>query len=251
VRAAEHIDIRLRIHFGESQNAPRPTVEFARAGQDPYDRFMRRALLLILLAGTSVASAQPKQPAKKVPPPKGDMVVVPTRDTLPHREGEYGGVAPGTPQGPKDRPAKPKRPPAKGTLSWIGFEAKDGGAQLFFQSVAPFDVQQHVEGGALVVHLSLSRLGANTWRQVDTRFFDNPLAFVQARQVGSRRGSKTGPARGAGIDVRITFKNPKDAREGSLRAAAADADGMYYAYLAFPEGTDTGTANTTVKEPER
>ena len=180
------------------------------------------------------------------------MVVVPTRDTTPHREGEYGGVAPGqTGPADKDKPARPKRLPPKGTLSWIGFEAKDGGAQLFFQSVGPFDVQQHVEGSTLIVHLNLRRLGANTWRQIDTRFFDNPLAFVQARQVGASRATKTRPARGSGIDVRITFKNPKDAREGSLRAAAADADGMYYAYLSFPEGTDTGVKDSTIKDPER
>lgn len=245
--------MRPRMYFAKSQNAPPSKPEFARASQDPYDRCMRRALLLMLIVGSasSVAHAQPKAP-KKVPPPKGDMVVVPARDTLPHREGEYGGVAPGT-QGPKDKPAKPKRPPPKGTLSWIGFEAKDGGAQLFFQSVGPFEVQQHIEGSTLVVHLNLNRVGANAWRQIDMRFFDNPLAFVQAKQVGARRAGKTGPARGAGIDVRITFKNPKDAREGTLRAAAADADGMYYAYLAFPEGTDVGGGQTggTIKDPER
>lgn len=211
---------------------------------------MRRTLLL-LIASSGVAAAQPKTAPRKVPPPKGDMVVVPTRDNTPHREGEYGGVSPGQ-SGPSDRPAKPKRPPPKGTLSWIGFEAKDGGAQLFFQSVAAFDVQQHVEGSTLVVHLNLPRLGANTWRTVDTRFFDNPLAFIQAKQVGAYGATKTRPARGSGIDVRITFKNPKDAREGTLRAAAADADGMFYAYLAFPEGTDTGTATKpTVNDPER
>lgn len=210
---------------------------------------MRRTLLLLLVASSS-AYAQPKAAPRKVPPPKGDMVVVPTRDTTPHREGEYGGVAPGQPSGPKDKPARPKRMPSKGTLSWIGFEAKDGGASLFFQSVAAFDIQQHVEGSTLVVHLPLTRMGANTWRTIDTRFFDNPLAFVQAKQVGATRASKTRPARGAGIDVRITFKNPKDAREGTVRAAAADADGMFYAYLAFPEGTDSGS-KPTVSDPER
>ena len=81
--------------------------------------------------------------------------------------------------------------------------------------------------------------------------FDNPLAFVQAKQVGATRATKTRPARGNGIDVRITFKNAKDAREGTVRASAADADGMFYAYLAFPEGTDSGTKPTSVSEPER
>lgn len=214
---------------------------------------MRRALLLILLA-SGVAGADTKAPykapAKKVPPPRGDLVVPTPRDNTPHREGDYGGATPGG-QIPKDRPARPKRPPPKGTLSWIGFEAKDGGASLFFQSVGPFDVQQHLEGNTLVVHLNLARLGANAWRQVDTRFFDNPLAFILAKQVGAARATKSSPARGAGIDVRITFKNAKDTHEGTLRAAAADADGMYYAFVAFPEGTESGTKDTSVKAPER
>jgi hypothetical protein len=162
-------------------------------------------------------------------------------DTGPHREGEYGGVVPGQPHDPSARPGKPRRPPPKGTLTWIGFEAKDSGAQVFFQSVAPFEVQQHLEGSTLVVHLSLTRLGHNTWRQIDTRFFDNPLAGLVARGVGATRATKTRPARGAGIDVRITFKNPKDAREGTLRTAT-EADGMFYAYLSFPGGGGAAAA---------
>jgi len=157
-------------------------------------------------------------------------------DTTPHKEGQYGGVTPGDPPTEK-RSEKPKRPPPKGTLTWIGFEAKNGGAEVFFQSVAPFTLAQHVEGGALVVHLSLSKLGPNTWRQVDTRFFDNPLSGIVARAVGATRATKTRAARGAGIEARIAFKNAKDAREGSVRTAT-EADGMYYAYLAFPEGTE-------------
>jgi hypothetical protein len=203
---------------------------------------MRRALLLIVLA-SGAANADTKKaptPAKRtVLPPKGGDVVVTPRDNTPHREGEYGGVAPGG-AAPKDKPTKPKRPPPKGTLSWIGFEAKDGGAQLFFQSVAPFNITQKIDKNALVVHLNLNRLGPNTWRQVDTRFFDNPLSFILAKQSGG------------GIDVRITFKNPKDMREGTVKAATADADGMYYAYVSFPEGTDAGGAkDTTAKDPER
>jgi hypothetical protein len=159
-------------------------------------------------------------------------------DNGPHREGEYGGVVPGQPpEQPSTKPARPKRPPPKGTLTWIGFEAKNGGAQVFFQSTGSFEVTQHMEGATLVVHLSLTRLGQNTWRLVDTRFFDNPLAGLVARGVSARRGTKKQPARAAGIDVRITFKNPKDAREGKLRTQT-EADGMFYAYLDFPEGTE-------------
>lgn len=173
-------------------------------------------------------------------------------DRTPHREGEYGGVNPGEP--PRDtatRPAKPKRPPPKGTLTWIGFEAKNGGAQLFFQSVGPFTVQQHVEGSTLVVHLDLTRLGANTWRQIDTRFFDNPIAGVVARAVGAAKGAKGRPARGRGISVRVTFKNPKDAREGALQMKT-EPDGMHYAYLTFPEGADAGASGGgSIQDPER
>jgi hypothetical protein len=174
-------------------------------------------------------------------------------DTGPHKEGQYGGVTPGETQ-PRDtaaKPAKPRRPPPRGTLTWIGFEAKDGGAEVFFQSVAPFVVTQRVEGAALVVHLSLTRLGHNTWRQVDTRFFDNPLSGIVARAVGAARATKDRAAHAAGIEARIAFKNPKDAREATIRTAT-EPDGMYYAYLKFPEGTEppATSAPATIQEPE-
>jgi len=178
---------------------------------------MRRLLLILLLASPAFAQ------------------------TAPHREGEYGGVIPGQKPDPSTKPAKPKRPPPKGTLTWIGFEAKDGGAQLFFQSVGPFQVTQKVVGATVVATLDLTRLGANTWRQIDTRFFDNPLSGVVAKVV--RR-------KGKGIEVRINFKNPKDAREGTLRTAT-EADGMHYAYLSFPEGTPTSGTTGTKDEPEK
>jgi hypothetical protein len=188
---------------------------------DPSPRVLVRGPLraVLLLALVAPASAQPG----------------------PNREGEYGGVVPGQKREPSARPGKPQRPPPKGTLSWIGFEAKDGGAQVFFQSVASFQVQQHLEGSTLVVHLSLTRLGQNTWRRLDTRFFDNPLAEIDAAAVGATRATKARPARGAGIDVRIKFKDPKAAREGTLRTAT-EADGMFYAYLSFPEGADASAA---------
>jgi hypothetical protein len=162
----------------------------------------------------------------------------------PNKEGDYGGVVPG------ERPdgGKKKRKPPRGTLTWVGFEPKNGGAQLFFQSVGPFEVDQHMEGATLVVHLSLTKLAANTWRRIDTRFFDNPLGSIVAKAVRAARATKNRPARKTGIEVRVTFKNPKDAREGSLRTAT-EADGMFYAYLAFPEGADAG--QPTIDEPEQ
>lgn len=168
----------------------------------------------------------------------------------PHKEGDYGGVVPGQPQR-VDTPTKgkPRRPAAKGTLSWIGFEAKDGGSQIFLQSIAPFEVSQRLDGATLVVHLTgVSRLGHNVWRPIDTRFFDTPVARVVARQVGAAHATKTQPAHGAGIEVRVAFKTAKDAHEGTLRTAT-EPDGLYYVYLGF--GAASGSKDPTLKDPER
>ncbi|CAN5868521.1 hypothetical protein BH11MYX2_BH11MYX2_29330 [soil metagenome] len=170
---------------------------------------MRAILLVLLLASPALA------------------------DTAPHKEGDYGGVEPGkaktveTPDVKRDgKPPKAKKPPAKGTLSWIGFEAKDGGAQVFLQSIAPFEVSQKIEGSTLVVHADLSRMASNVGRIIDTRFFDNPLANIHATRA----------KRGNGTDIRFTFKNPKDAKEATTRSGT-EADGYSYVYLAFGEGT--------------
>lgn len=176
---------------------------------------MRRLLVLLLLTfAASSASAQ----------------------TAPNKEGEYGGVVPGE---KPDTPKKAKRV-ARGTLSWIGFEAKDGGAELFLQSGAPFEVSQRVEGATLIVHTNLTRLASNTWRKVDTRFFDTPIAGVIATKVRASRGGKGRARHGAGIDVRITFKSAKDAREAQVRTAT-EPDGLFYTYLTFGPGAAAAT----------
>ena len=185
------------------------------------------------------------------------LLAAPVYADEPHREGQYSGVTPGDVQShdTSGKPARPKRPPTRGTLTWIGFSAKDGGAEVFFQSVAPFEVSQRVEGGALIVHLGLTRLGHNTWRQIDTRFFDNPLSGIVARAVGAVRATRDRRARGAGIEARIAFKSAKDVKEATVRTAT-EADGMYYAYLTFPEGTapkpaaEPPAATSEVEEPE-
>ncbi|HEU4731824.1 MAG TPA: hypothetical protein VFT22_28210 [Kofleriaceae bacterium] len=182
------------------------------------------------------------------------VLAAPAYADNPHPEGQYSGVIPGEapPREPAARPGRPRRPPPRGTLTWVGFSARDGGAEVFFQSVAPFEVAQWIEGRALVVHLGLKHLGHNTWRRIDTRFFDNPLAGIVARAVGAARATKTRPAHGAGIEARITFKNARDVREGAVRTAT-EADGMFYAYVRFPEGTEPAPASTppaTIQEPE-
>jgi hypothetical protein len=152
-------------------------------------------------------------------------------DGKPNPEGEYGGVQPGQPKKPETG-KKAKKPAPKGTLSWIGFEAKDGGSQVFLQSAAPFELAQRMDGSTLVVTLTgVSRLGGNTWRYIDTRFFETSLA-----KIAPKKKAKS-------IEIRITFKNPKDAEQGSVRTAT-EADGLYYAYLSF-SGTGSPPAETT------
>jgi hypothetical protein len=182
---------------------------------------MRRLLLILLLASPAFADTATQK-----------------------REGDYGGVVPGQKPDPSTKPAKPKRAPAKGTLTWIGFEAKEGGAVLFFQAPGPFEVSQKIVGSSVVATLNLTKLAANTWRQIDTRFFDNPLSGVIAKGPGRRGKART-------IEVHINFKNPKDVHEGTLRTAT-EADGMFYAYLTFPEGTATAAPATPTKdEPDK
>jgi len=153
-----------------------------------------------------------------------DNATVGTAPIGSRREGDYGGVKPGAaPTGDGRRSAK--QVPRKGALSWIGFEPKGGGADVFLQSAGAFEVAQRVEAGVLVVRLSgLSQLGHNTWRFIDTRFFETPIAQIVAKRTGGR---------GAGIEVRIRFKRTSDAREAAIRTAT-EADGLYYAYLTFP-----------------
>ena len=179
---------------------------------------MRRLLLFVMVLVASPAWADE---------PKGQ-----------NAEGEYGGVQPGQTKKPDPAaPKKAKKPPPKGTLSWIGFETKDGGSNVFFQSVAPFEVSQRVEGGTLVVALTLSKLGQNTWRPIDTRFFDTSVSRVTAKKKGKA------------IEVRIAFKDPKNAAQGSLRTST-EADGMYYAYLSFAGGGGTTGTTGTSETPE-
>jgi hypothetical protein len=159
-----------------------------------------------------------------------------------HNEGEYGGVVPGT----KHTPPKPVK--VKGLLSWIGFEAKDGGGEVFLQSIAPFEIAQRVENGVLVVHLSgLTRLGQNTWRPIDARFFETPIARISARKVGATRGKNAHPA---GIEIRISFKNAKEAKEGQLRTAT-EPDGCFYAYLTWTGGGAAPEGGSLTPDPEK
>lgn len=173
---------------------------------------MRRVLALVLfLAAAPLARADNPKPA-------------------PHDTGDYGGVVPGQSHKDEGKGKHRHHTPRKGELSWIGFQARDGAAHVFLQSVAPFDVTQHVEHGTLIVKLAgLDKLGQNTWRPIDTRYFDTPLERIVARKIGG--------AHGRGIELQITFKHPSDAAQAQLRSAT-EADGYYYSYLTWAGGDD-------------
>lgn len=205
---------------------------------------------IVLAAGGATAVAAPRRHRAATPPasaPDGaeataaeapdipDPATVTAEPVGSRHEGDYGGVKPGV-AAASDTARRAKAAPRKGALSWIGFEPKGGGADVFLQSVSSFEATQHVEGGVLVVNLNgVSQLGQNTWRPVDTRFFDTPISRIVAKRVGAARASKSSPGHGAGVEVRITFKRAADAREAAIHSAT-EADGMYYVYLAFPGG---------------
>jgi hypothetical protein len=148
------------------------------------------------------------------------------------REGDYSGVSPGEPAAT----AKKVKAGAS-TLTWVGFAAQDGGgAQIFFQGTSRFAASQRLEGSTLVVEIEgLKRMAANTRRPLDTRFFESSVARVTAKAVRARKKTRKAPARKAGIEVRITFKNAADAREGNLRQETAP-DGTFVIYLDLAAG---------------
>ena len=181
---------------------------------------MVRACLLATLLVARAAAGEPQRP-----------------------EGDYCGVVPGqTPR--SEAGCKPHKPLPKGTLSWMGFSSKDGTTELFFQSAAAFEVAQRVDNGTLIVELTgITKLGANTWRPIDTRYFEGPIARVAGRVVGATRGKNAHPA---GAEIRVTFKDAKTAAEATLRRAT-ESDGLFYAYLTWA----APAAQPTVQDPEK
>lgn len=230
---------------------------FATGAPASYDRFMlaatsfitRGSLVYALLSAVAAAAvaappkSTPANPLGNAPdgaetneatpaPDMPDRGTVATSPIGTRREGDYGGVKPGVAASHDSR--RSGKPARKGALSWIGFEPKGSGADVFLQSAGAFEVAQHVEGGVLVIHLSgLSQLDQNTWRYIDTRYFDTSIARIVAKRVGAARASKASPGHGSGVEIRVSFKRSADAHEATVRSAT-EADGLYYAYLTFP-----------------
>jgi hypothetical protein len=138
----------------------------------------------------------------------------------------YGGVNPG--EGTSRKPRRPNR------LTWVGFQPKDDGTStLFLQLTSEVPFTQEVKNGKLLVRLEGARFAnANARRRLDTRFFETALQQVTSRAVPKRRARGDEPARAAGVELTISFKQPEDAREARAEMRQ-EADGYYYIYLNF------------------
>jgi len=179
---------------------------------------------LVALSGIEFAEAQKARPLRP-----GEFN---TGRTQVHKKGVYGGVAPGKPVAKvyrKKRPVK-NRSKRKNRVTWVGFQPTDNGkSRVFVQLTSDVGYSQKVVGDTLVISLEGARFGSrNARRFLDTRFFDTALARVVADRprIGKRR-------RGRGVEVRITFKNPADASEGSASMATDEVDGYTYLFLDF------------------
>jgi ribosomal protein L16/L10AE len=152
-------------------------------------------------------------------------------DKGPRREGEYSGVG-GTPD--PSEPKKGRRAPAKNTLTWVGFAADTG--EVFLQAAQPFEITQRVEGSTLIVSTSaLTRQVKNTRRPIDTRYFGTSVSRITAKVVRAQRARKGKAGHPAGVEVRIAFKNARDAREGATRTTTGEGD-MFTVYVAVAPG---------------
>jgi hypothetical protein len=140
--------------------------------------------------------------------------------------GDYGGVTPG--EGATRKPRRPNR------LTWVGFQTKDDGTStLFAQLTSEVPFTQEVAGGKLIVRLEGARYAnRNVRRRLDTRFFETTLQQVTSRAVSRRRARGDQPARPAGVELTISFKNPEDAREARAELRQ-EQDGYHYLYLSF------------------
>lgn len=116
-----------------------------------------RWLALVVLLGGGAASAQVAQP----------------------REGDYGGIAPGT--GPREK-RKVKRGP--GYLTWVGFTKVGDAPRVFLRVTSAVTPTQASGGGELVVTLPGLKLDtSNDGRPLDTRYFGTRVTRVRAVPV--------------------------------------------------------------------
>lgn len=166
----------------------------------------------------------------------GDMQAQPAAGDAAKDDG-YSGVAPGEAVG-----RKPRRP---NLVTWVGFQPRDDGSALVFvQLTSEVPFTQEVQGNQLVVKLEGARhANANTRRRLDTSFFATAVQQVTSKRVSRRRARKDRPARTAGIELHITFKDAAGAGEASAEIRQAE-DGYHYLYLELDApGVSVSTAD--------
>lgn len=141
--------------------------------------------------------------------------VAPTREV-----GQYAGVTPGAGTPPRAGAVARARP-AK-LLTWPGFQAQPGGASRFFLQVsAPVETQVRTSAGRVEVVLKNVRGHLrNTFRPLDTRFFQTP---VRRAKVERRRN-----------DLVLVFDLRAEATP-TVTSAPGEA-GFHFVYVDFPAG---------------
>jgi hypothetical protein len=147
-----------------------------------------------------------------------------------HREGDYGGVTPERAKNPEAKghaARKGRRAANRLLVTWVGFEAREGGAaRVFLRLSADATYEQKLVGDSVVVFVAGARLGQrNHGRFIDTSFFDTAIARVQGKNVPARRGSK------AGVELTVHFK--KGAAKLPDIKSETGADGDRYLFLDF------------------
>lgn len=184
---------------------------------------LRGTLAFALLATAPVALAQ------DLDAEDADEAPAPVTEVRP--EGEYSGVTPGEAAGKAAKPRKTKFP----LVTWIGFQAMEGGSsRLFVQVNRDTQIDQRVEGDTLYITLVGARPGSkNDVRRIDTTYFDAALREVTMRRVSARKGRK------AGIELAVKFKNAGDAGTATSSSKMGQ-DGYTYLMLDFGPGSAGG-----------
>jgi hypothetical protein len=150
---------------------------------------MLRGVTMLLMGGLLAAPAAAQEPA-------------PAEEQPLHLVTDYAGVVPGAPARPKKRPAKP-------TLTWIGFQAEGGAPRVFVQASHPITAEQRLAGDELVISLGELAIGErNNTRPLDCRFFGTDVARVWATRA--RKGQ---------VELHVRFKDKGAARQAAAKTS--------------------------------
>lgn len=192
-------------------------------------------LCACLWAGPALAGDEDEGDEPGAAPAEKDAPAAASEDAPPstvHHEGDYGGVSPDQAKNPADgkpagRTARKGRASNRLLVTWVGFQAREGGAaRVFVQLNAEATYDQKLVGDALVVFVAGARLGQrNHGRFIDTSFFETAVTRVEGKNVPARRGAK------AGVELTVHFKKGS-ARLAEVKEEAA-ADGHRYLFLDF------------------